>query len=123
MNIESFRDYCLTLPEVTDDMPYDDTVVAFRLKGKIFGYLFLDKPWLAVLKCDAAAALDLRDRYAAVEPAYHCNKKYWNQIYFDRDVDDVLLRSMICHAYNEVNLKLPKRDRVAPAELERDLVG
>ena len=113
MDVESFRFYCLSLPEVTEDMPYDDTVVAFRLKEKIFGYLFLDKPDIVVLKCDAERALDLRDRYGAVEPAYHCNKKYWNQIWLNRDVDDVLLRTLVDHAYNEVNRKLPLKSRMA----------
>ena len=112
MNIEDFRTYCLSLPFVTEDMPYDDTVVAFRLKNKIFACVFLDKPLIVVMKCDAERAIELRERYGGVEPAYHCNKKYWNQIYFNRDVDDVLLRSMICHAYNEVNKKLPKKERV-----------
>ena len=96
-------------------MPYDDTVVAFRLKGKIFGCLFLDKPWLVVMKCDPDVALDLRDRYAAVEPAYHCNKRYWNQVTLNRDVDSTLFQAMAAHAYNEVNKKLPKKDRVEPA--------
>ena len=39
MDIEQFRLHCLALPFVTEDMPFDDTVVVFRLKGKGIPYL------------------------------------------------------------------------------------
>lgn len=116
MNIESFRQYCLSLPLVTEDMPYDDTVVAFRLKNKIFACLFLDKPDIVVMKCDAAQAIDLRERYSGIEPAYHCNKKYWNQISLNCDVPDSLILHLVSHAWQQVNQKLPKREQVVRIE-------
>lgn len=112
MNIETFREHCLSLPLVTEDMPYDDNVVTFRLKGKIFAHICLNKPDSASMKCDAERASELREQYSAIESAWHCNKKYWNQISFNGDVSDELLQELICHAYNEVNKKLPKKDRV-----------
>lgn len=113
MNIESLREYCLSLPLATEDMPFDDTVLVFRLKGKIFACILLDRPDLIVMKCDLERALDLRDRYEAIEPAWHWNKKYWNQIHIEGDVDRPLMEELLRHAYNEVNAKLPKKDRVA----------
>ena len=112
MDIERFRMLCLSLPQATEDMPFDDTVVVFRLKGKIFGCIALDTPELAVLKCDPERAEELREHHSAVEGAYHWNKKYWNQIRFNEDVDDKMFVALIAHAYNEVNRKLPKKDRV-----------
>ncbi len=112
MDIEIFRNCCMALPEATEDMPFDDTVVTFRLKGKIFACIGLDHPDMAVLKCDPEKAEELRDHYSAVEGAFHWNKKFWNQIAFQGDVDDTLFRRLIVHAYAEVNLKLPKRERM-----------
>lgn len=112
MNIEFFREECLALPYVTEDMPFDDTVVVFRLKGKIFGCVATDKPDMIVLKCDPERALELRACYATIEGAYHWNKTYWNQILLDGSVPDALILDLIRHAYEEVNKKLPKRDRV-----------
>ena len=112
MDIEQFRLYCLALPFVTEDMPFNDTVVTFRLKGKIFACLATDTPDMAVLKCDCERAMILRERYVCVEGAYHWNKKYWNQIRFNAEVDDRMFVGLIVHAYNEVNRKLPKKDRV-----------
>ena len=113
MNIESFREYCLSLPETTEDMPFGETVLVFRLKGKIFGCVGLDKPDLVTLKCDPQRAIELREHYGSIEGAFHWNKKYWNQIWLNGDVDDDLLRQLIKHAWDEVNKKLPKKDRVA----------
>jgi len=113
MNIESFCDYCLSLPSVTEDMPFDDKVLVFRLKGKIFACVSTDNPDLVVLKCDADKAVDLRDSYQAIEGAFHWNKKYWNQIWLNSDVSDSLLRQLIDHAWDEVNRKLPLKQRIA----------
>lgn len=112
MDIELFREECLALPYVTEDMPFDDTVVVFRLKGKIFGCITLDKHDLVVLKCDPEYALELRAEYAAIEGAWHWNKKFWNQIRLDGSVPDSVIVTLIRHAYDEVNKKLPKKDRV-----------
>lgn len=112
MNIEQFREHCLALPYATEDMPFDDTVVVFRLKGKIFGAIILDRPNIVVLKCDPVHAIELRERYSEIDGAYHWNKKYWNQIDLNGIVPDELIIELCQHAYAEVNNKLPKKDRV-----------
>lgn len=112
MNIEQFRDYCLSLPMATEDMPFDDTVLVFRLKGKIFGAVILDIPNLVVLKCEPEYASELREHYSAIEPAHHWNKKYWNQIHLDGQVSDELVKSLCEHSFKEVNKKLPKREQL-----------
>lgn len=111
MNTEEFRTYCLSLPQVTEDMPFDDTVLTFRIKGKIFAAIILDKPELVVMKCDPERAQRLRERYPSIEGAWHWNRKYWNQIRCDREVGDDLLRELADHAYEEVWKKLPKKLR------------
>lgn len=113
MNTESFREYCLSLPLVTEDMPFDDTVVVFRLKGKIFAAIMLDRSELVVMKCDAERAVELREHYDGIEGAWHWNKKYWNQVWLDRGIPDILIQELARHAWEEVNKKLPKKDRVS----------
>lgn len=112
MNTEEFRNLCLSMPYVTEDTPFDESTVVFRLKGKIFACIPTDQPMIVVLKCDASLALDLRDRYPSVEGAWHWNKKYWNQIFLDGSVPDELLGNLIRHAYNEVRNKLPQKQRL-----------
>ncbi len=112
MNTEEFRDYCLSLPCVTEDTPFDETTVVYRLRGKIFACIATEYPDKVVLKCDPVLALELRTRYDAVQAAWHWNKKYWNDILLNGTLSDALLQSLVRHAYAEVNRKLPVRDRV-----------
>lgn len=111
MNIELFREYCLQQPCATEDFPFDETTLVFRVKNRIFAAINLDKPELATLKCEPEYALELRSRFLAVEPAWHWNKKYWNQIWFNRDFDDQMLQSLIVHSYEEVVKKMPKKEQ------------
>ncbi|MBR2200225.1 MAG: MmcQ/YjbR family DNA-binding protein, partial [Bacteroidales bacterium] len=48
MNIEKFREYCLSLPQVTEDFPFDDDVLTFRVCNKIFACIAMSNPELAV---------------------------------------------------------------------------
>ena len=71
MNIEEFREYCLSLPNVTEDMPFDENVLVFRLHGKIFACVAMDRPDLATMKCDPEKAIELREQYNSIEGAFH----------------------------------------------------
>lgn len=109
MNIESVREYCLSLPQATEDFPFDESTLAFRIEGKIFAMVDLEKTEWFVLKCNPERALELRDRYMDISPAWHMNKKYWNQLNLYGALPDKLIRTLICHSYNEVVKKIPKR--------------
>ena len=63
------------------------------------------------LKCSTDYVEDLRERYTAVEGAWHFNKKYWNQVFLDRDLDDKLIKQLIDHSYDEVIKKFPQKLR------------
>ena len=41
MNIESVREYCLSLPLVTEAFPFDERTLVFRILGKIFACVFI----------------------------------------------------------------------------------
>ena len=103
-----FREYCLTKPNSTEATPFGETVLVFKVAGKMFALLSLDEvPATANLKCDPDLALDLRDRYEQVRPGYHMNKKHWNTVEIE-DLPDVELRKMIDHSYDLVAQSLPK---------------
>lgn len=111
MNVETVRDFCLSLPEVTEDFPFDETTLAFRIRGKIFAMIDLENTQWFVLKCEPELAIELRERYAEIAPAWHMNKRHWNQINLFGDLPDSLVVSMICHSYDAVVGKMPKRMR------------
>src|SRR6266403_2898514 len=112
MDVETFREYCLGKPQVTEDTPFGETVLVFKVGGKMFALVALDEiPARANLKCDPDLALELRDRYEQVRPGYHMNKKHWNTVEIESGIPDIELRKMIDHSYELVVKSLPRKAR------------
>jgi predicted DNA-binding protein (MmcQ/YjbR family) len=112
MDLEKFREYCLAKRAVTEGTPFGETVLVFKVSGKIFALASLDEiPAKANLKCDPDLALELRDRYEQVQPGYHMNKKHWNTVEIESGIPDTELRKMVDHSYELVVKSLPKKTR------------
>lgn len=106
MDIERIRQYCLSKPLATEDSAFGPECVLFRVYGKIFAYLDLDRPDGVVLKCHPQKAIELREAYLGIRGAWHWNKKYWNEVLFETDVPDKLFFALIDHSLDEVLKKL-----------------
>lgn len=116
-NIEGIRCYCLSLPCVTEDFPFDETTLVFRVGNKIFGCVDLEhNDWLT-LKCNPDYAIELREAYNEISGAWHWNKKYWNQIHITSNLTDELIASLIRHSYDEVVKNLPRSLRMQHPEM------
>ena len=111
MDIETIHEYCLSKKAATEDFPFDETTLVIRVMNRIFMMVDLENADKIVMKCDPDYAIELRDRYRGVEGAFHCNKKYWNQIFVESDVPDSLILSLIDHSYDEVIKKFTKKDK------------
>ena len=108
MNVEELRDYCLSIKGSEECLPFDDVNLVYKVMGKMFALISLDKEPLSIsIKCDPEKAIELRERFSAVEEAYHFNKKYWNAVYPNRDMTDKEVKQWIQHSVDEVIKKLP----------------
>lgn len=111
MDIETAREYCLRKKGVTECLPFDEYSLVMKVMDKMFVLIDLESANKICMKCDPEYALELRERYSAIEGAYHFNKKYWNQILLDGDVDDNLIKRLIDHSIEEVLKKFTKKMR------------
>lgn len=113
MNVEEITDYCLSLPNVTSDFPFDDTTMVFRVGQKIFALVSLDShPPRINLKCDPDKAIELREQYEGVQPGYHMNKKHWNTVYCDDfNLPQKVIKELILHSFDLVFKSLTKAAR------------
>lgn len=112
MNIEDFRNYCLSKKEVSEEFPFDNNTLVFKVCGKIFALADVENFGSFNLKCQPEWAIELREQYPDdVKPGYHMNKKHWNTINSRGMVDDNLSKKLIDHSYNEVVKGLPKKIR------------
>lgn len=112
MDIIELRDFCMSLPAATEDMPFDETTVCFRVGNKIFGITDTeDKPLKIALKCKPELVPSLRERFSSIKPGYHLNKIHWNTIDVEGDLRIDLLKLMIRHSYTLIFNSLRKKDK------------
>ncbi len=109
MNIESYRNYCLNKKGVTESFPFDAKTLVFKVGGKMFALTNVDNFGSINLKCDPELSLELRERYQAVKPGYHMNKKHWNSITINEDLPDPKIYELIDLSYNLVVKSLTKK--------------
>lgn len=112
MNIEVFRNYCLSKPCVTESFPFDETTLVFKVCNKMFALTGLESVELRVnLKCDPERALSLREAYESILPGYHMSKKHWNTVVVDGSFSDEFFIELVDHSYDLVVQSLPKKIR------------
>jgi predicted DNA-binding protein (MmcQ/YjbR family) len=52
MNIQDFREFCLSLPGTEESFPFDESTLVFKVKGKIFALTDVDLFTSVNLKCE-----------------------------------------------------------------------
>jgi len=115
MDIEYYRDYCLAKKGVTEEFPFDQNTLVFKVMGKMFALCDVDLFASVNLKCDPEKAAELREKYDGIIPGYHMSKKHWNTVMMDGTVPDNLTKELIDHSYDLVVSGLTKKLK---AELE-----
>jgi predicted DNA-binding protein (MmcQ/YjbR family) len=111
MNLDHIRDHCLKKKFVTEEFPFDEETLVFKVLGKMFLLTNINPPLSINIKCDPETAVELRERYSAVTTGYHMNKKHWNTVEIDGTVSPKLVFQWIDDSYNLVFQSLPKSKR------------
>ena len=100
MDLESLRAICLSFPDVTEETPFGPDTLVFKKRGKMIALTSLSDFRSVNLKCEPQRAIEYREQFQAVEPGYHMNKKHWNTVQVNLDVDDGTLKSWIKDSYD-----------------------
>jgi predicted DNA-binding protein (MmcQ/YjbR family) len=109
INIEQIRKHCLKKKEVTEDFPFGEETLVFKVAGKIFLLASLETIPLQInLKCEPEKAIELRETYDSVQPGYHMNKKHWNTIIIDGTISGNKIFEWIDKSYELVVAGLKK---------------
>ncbi len=118
MNIEEFRHYCVAKKGVTEEFPFDEVTLVFKVMGKMFALAPLERiPSQVNLKCEPERAIALREEYdGVIMPGYHMSKVHWNTLYLEQ-LPVLLLQELVDHSYDLVVTKLPKKTKKELSEL------
>ena len=108
MNIEEFRDYCLSLPDVTEATPFEKfsrgkfTILVFYVNKHVFCYFKVDDFSNITIKCDPSEMVELKEQYQAISEPYNGDKRYWVSIQPNMDFPDDGLKELVRKSYEMV---------------------
>lgn len=122
MNIEDFREFCLSIKGADESFPFfDDRILVFKVMGKMFAYVNIepkDALFRVSLKCNPDKSEELREQYEGIINGQHTKALTWNSVYLESDVPNDLIKELIMHSVDEVIKKLPKKRQAEYAALE-----
>ncbi len=103
MDHKTVEDYILTMPAARLDYPFGEDVAVYKVGDKMFALVNEGKePVRLSLKCDPQLSKLLREKYEAVMPGYHLNKKHWNTLVLSGQLSWQEVQALIRHSYNLV---------------------
>ncbi|MFH1296813.1 MAG: MmcQ/YjbR family DNA-binding protein [Bacteroidota bacterium] len=109
MNIEELREYCLSLPAVTEDIKWGDNLV-FSVGKKMFCLADLTPPLRVSLKVPQEQFADLAGTHGIIQAPYFARNKWIcveNETRFTREEWEQYLRQ----AYELVKANLTRKIR------------
>ncbi len=108
MNIEELREYCLSLPGVTEATPFEKfsrgkfTILVFYVSGHMFCYFNIDDFTAITLKGNPQDIVELKERYQAIGEPFNGNKRHWMSVEMNSDVNGTMLKQLVRASYNLV---------------------
>lgn len=112
MNIEEFRECCLSIKGASESLPFlGKNVLVFKVMDKMFCYIPLepkDGVFRAHLKCNPEKSVELREKYNGITQT-DFKTLLWNLVILESDVSDELIKELVQHSVDEVIKKLSKR--------------
>jgi len=102
----------MNMKGVTEEFPFDENTLVYKVMGKMFALTDLDLFASINLKCLPETGVELRERFPAVSPGYHMNKKHWITVMMDGSIPDKQLKSWILESYGLVVKSLTKSQKL-----------
>ena len=82
--LERLRQHCLAKPGTSEEMPFDDRTVVFKVGGKVFCLLDAFEFSGCGMKCDPERIPELRASYEGITTGPYINAKHWNSVHPSR---------------------------------------
>ncbi len=109
MSFDQIREYCLSLPHVTEDVQWEHDLL-FRIGNKMFTVLVLDadKPYRMSFKCTPEEFAELTE-LEGIDPAPYAARNHWVALTSFDVLAKAELKRLIKDSYEMVKAKLPKK--------------
>jgi predicted DNA-binding protein (MmcQ/YjbR family) len=112
MDIEWVREYCLSLPDTTERVQWEDNLV-LKVGGRMYAILALEpgEYWLS-FKCSDAAFTEILE-VPGVIPAPYLARAKWVSLETESALRQEEIKRLLRQAYELIFARLPKRNQSA----------
>ena len=118
MDLVGFREYCLSLGEVSEKMPFGkfakryDSILAFYVEGHMFCFIDVDDFSWVNLKSTPDGIAALRETYLSVSSPINMSPRHWVGLDFGGDIPEDIVFQKVAEAYRIVREQYrPKKRR------------
>lgn len=115
MDLERFREFCLSLGEVEEKMPFGkfakryDSILVFYVCGHMFAFVDIDNFTWVNVRLTARGISEIREKYTSVESPLNQSLKYWIQLLFNGDIPDNAIYDLVHQSFETVRQKYRKK--------------
>lgn len=106
MDIEQFRDYCLSFENTSEKMPFEGffrnskSILVFYSGSKMFCLLDIDLFESITIKCNSLEIDELKEKYNAIGKPFNLSHRHWISVKFNEDLSDSEIKLMVKNSYH-----------------------
>ena len=115
MDIEEFRNYCISLEGVTEKTPFGkfaaryDSILVFYILDHMFCLVDMDNFTSVTVKSTPDEIEEIRMNHSSVSDPLNLSLRYWIQLNFNGDIPDREIYSLVKRSYDIVKTKYTKK--------------
>ena len=116
MNLEEFREYCLSMEGVTEKTPFGkfarryDSILVFYILDHMFSLVDIDDFTSVTVKSTPEEIDDIRMHRMSVSEPVNLSDKHWIQLNLNGDIPDREIYARVRRAYDIIKAKCTKKN-------------
>lgn len=117
MNVEEFRDYCISMEGVTEKTPFGkfarryDSILVFYVLDHMFCFVDMDDFTSVTVKSTPDEVEEIRMNHSSVSNPLNQSLKHWIQLNLNGDISDRHIYMLVNRAYEIVKAKYAKKGK------------
>lgn len=115
MDIDEFRNYCISLEGVTEKTPFGkfaaryDSILVFYILDHMFCLVDMDNFTSVTVKSTPDEIEEIRMNHSSVSDPLNLSLRYWIQLNLNGDIPDRKIYSLVKRSYDIVKTKYTKK--------------